>query len=112
MPLTIYKRGRFWWLTGRVPTRQGEQRVHESTGETDEAKANKVRLNRELRAQQEIDLDPKDFFTFAQAVEAYLQAGKSESYIQKLLEHFADTRISDMTGSGVRAAAKVLYPGA
>ncbi|TIR46147.1 MAG: site-specific integrase, partial [Mesorhizobium sp.] len=104
MPLTIYKRGRFWWLTGTVPTRQGEQRVHESTGETDEAKANKVRLNRELRAQQEIDLDPKDFFTFAQAVEAYLQAGKSESYIQKLLEHFA--------GSGVRAAAKVLYPGA
>ncbi|TIP00483.1 MAG: site-specific integrase, partial [Mesorhizobium sp.] len=59
-----------------------------------------------------MDLDPKDLFTFAQAVEAYLEAGKSESYIQKLLEHFGDTRISDMTGSGVRAAAKLLYPGA
>ncbi|RUV99371.1 MULTISPECIES: tyrosine-type recombinase/integrase [unclassified Mesorhizobium] len=112
MPLTIYKRGRFWWLTGSVPTRKGEQRIHESTGETDEVKANKVRLNREVRAQQEMDLDPKDLFTFAQAVEAYLEAGKSESYIQKLLEHFGDTRISDMTGSGVRAAAKLLYPGA
>lgn len=112
MPLTIYKRGRFWWLTGTIPTREGEQRVHESTGETDEGRANKVRLNRENRAQQEIDLDPKDRFTFAQAVDAYLDAGKSENFIRRLLEHFADTRISDMTGSEVRAAAKVLYPGA
>ncbi|RWB67613.1 tyrosine-type recombinase/integrase [Mesorhizobium sp.] len=110
MPLTIYKRGRFWWLTGTVPTREGEQRIHESTGQTIEREADKVRLNRELRAQQEIDLDPKDRFTFAQAVEAYLDAGKSENFIRKLLEHFAETRISDMTGSEVRAAAKVLYP--
>ncbi|TIT96437.1 MAG: hypothetical protein E5W43_21885 [Mesorhizobium sp.] len=110
MPLTIYKRGRFWWLTGTVPTQKGEQRVHESTGETDEAKANKVRLNRELRAQEEIDLDPKDRFTFAQAVELYLNAGKDERFIRLLLEHFKETRISNMTGSDVRAAAKTIYP--
>ncbi|RWH44924.1 tyrosine-type recombinase/integrase [Mesorhizobium sp.] len=112
MPLTIYKRGRFWWLTGTVPTQKGEQRIHESTGETDEAKANKVRLNRELRAQEEIDLDPKDRFTFAQAVELYLDAGKDERFIRPLLEHFKETRISDMTGSDVRAAAKAIYPAA
>jgi integrase len=112
MPLTIYKRGRFWWLTGTVPTKEGEQRVHESTGETDEAKANKIRLTREMRAQEEIDRDPKDRFTFAQAVELYLDAGKDERFIRPLLEHFRETRISDMTGSDVRAAAKLLYPGA
>lgn len=110
MPLTVYKRGRFYWLTGTVPTREGEQRVHESTGETDERQSNKVRLNRENRAQAEIDLDPKDRFTFAQAVELYLDAGKDERFIKSLLEHFKETRISDVTGSHVRAAAKAIYP--
>lgn len=112
MPLTIYKRGRFWWLTGTIPTREGDQRVHESTGETDERQANKARLNRENRAQAEIDLDPKDRFTFAQAVDLYLDAGKDDRFIKPLLEHFKETRISDMTGSDVRAAAKAIYPDA
>ena len=112
MPLTIYKRGRFYWLTGTIPTREGEQRVHESTGETDEKQADEVRVARESKAREELNLDPKDRFTFAEAVEAYLDAGKSEKFIGKLLDHFQETRISDMTGSGVRAAAKVLYPNA
>lgn len=110
MPLTIYKRGRFYWLTGFVPTREGEQRVHESTGETDERRADEVRLARENAARAELNADPRDRFTFAQAVEAYLDAGKSDRFILPLLEHFTDTRISDMTGSDVRAAAKALYP--
>jgi hypothetical protein len=59
MPLTVYKRGRFWWLTGTVPTREGEQRIHESTGETDEAAADRKRLNVENKARAELDLDPK-----------------------------------------------------
>lgn len=112
MALTTYKRGRFWWLTGTIPTREGEQRVHESTGQTDERQADKVRLNRESRAQQEIDLDPKDRFTFAQAVDLYLDAGKDDRFIKPLLEHFKETRISDMNGSDVRAAAKAIYPDA
>ncbi|BCH12023.1 hypothetical protein MesoLj131c_62810 [Mesorhizobium sp. 131-3-5] len=110
MPLTIYKRGRFYWLTGTVPTREGEHRVHESTGQTDERQADKVRLSRENAAQREIDLDPKDRYTFAQAVELYLNAGKDDRFVLPLLDHFKDTRISDMTGTDVRAAAKVLYP--
>jgi integrase len=110
MPLTVYKRGRFWWLTGTVPTRDGEQRVHESTGQTDERQANKVRLSRENRAQAEIDLDPKDLFTFAQAVELYLGAGRSDRFILALLDHFKETRISDLTGLTVRAAAPAIYP--
>lgn len=110
MPLTIYRRGRFYWLTGSIKTKDGEQRVHESTGEADEGEADKVRLSRETKARAELELDPKDRFTFAQAVENYLEAGKSESFILKLLDHFKEARISDLTGSDVRAAAKVLYP--
>lgn len=112
MPLTIYKRGRFWWLTGTVRTRDGEQRVHESTGETVEAKADDIRVERENKAREELKLDPKDRFTFAQAVDLYLDAGKDKRFILPLLDHFKETRISEMTGSDVRAAAKLLYPGA
>lgn len=52
----------------------------------------------------------KATFTFDEAVEVYLGAGKDDRFILPLLKHFRRTRISDMTGSGVRRAAKVLYP--
>ena len=112
MALTIYRRGRFWWLTGTVKAKDGEQRVHESTGETDEAAADAVRLSRENEAKAEFNLSPKDRFTFTQAVDAYLDAGKDDRFILPLLDHFTATRISDLTGSKVREAAKALYPGA
>lgn len=111
MPLTTYKRGRFWWLTGTIKTKTGEQRVHESTGETDEAAADEIRLSRETEAREDRQRDPKSLFTFAQATNAYLDAGKDKRFIAPLLLHFAETRISDMTGATVRAAAKKLYPG-
>lgn len=54
----------------------------------------------------------KATFTFTQAVKAYLDAGKDNRFIQPLLDYFKATRISDLTGSKVREAAKTLYPGA
>ncbi|MGX5830346.1 tyrosine-type recombinase/integrase [Mesorhizobium sp. 43Arga] len=112
MPLTIYKRGRIWWLTGSVNNRDGKSRVHESTGTADEAEATRIRIRREADAAEAIHADPKSLYTFAAAVNLYLDAGKDERFIGPLLEHFADTRISAMTGDSVRAAAKALYPGA
>jgi integrase len=112
MPLTIYKRGRFWWLTGSLKTKDGEKRVHESTGEADEAKADEVRLSRELEEREVRQLDPKLLFTFAAAVNDYLDAGKGDQYLAPLLQKFGTTRISAMTGAMVRAAAKEIYPGA
>ncbi|MBZ9774993.1 hypothetical protein [Mesorhizobium sp. CO1-1-8] len=111
MPLTIYKRGRFWWLTGTFKIKEGEKRVHESSGETDEAKAVEVRLNRELEEREIRQLDPKVLFTFAAAVNAYLDAGKGDQYFA-LLAKFGETRISAMTGAMVRGAAKEIYPDA
>ncbi|PWJ81572.1 phage integrase family protein [Pseudaminobacter salicylatoxidans] len=110
MALTVYKRGRFWWLTGTVRTYEGEQRVHESTGETDEDAAHEIRLNRENEAKRDRDLGPKARYLFEEAVEAYLNAGKSDRFILPILDHFRGTRISDMTGEMVRAAAIDLYP--
>ncbi|MET2828893.1 tyrosine-type recombinase/integrase [Mesorhizobium shangrilense] len=53
----------------------------------------------------------KATFTFSQAVKAYLDAGKDDRFILPLLDHFNTTRISDLTGSKVREAAKTIYPG-
>lgn len=112
MPLTIYKRGRFWWLTGTLKTKEGEKRVHESSGETDETKADEVRLSRELEEREIRLLDPKQLFTFAAAVNAYLDAGKGDQYLAPLLAKFGETRISAMTGAMIRGAAKEIYPDA
>lgn len=112
MPLTIYKRGRFWWLTGDVITFEGRQRVHESTGETDERAADEIRLNRENEARRDRELGPKARYLFEEAVNAYLDAGKSDRFILPLLEKFRGTRVADMSGEMVRAAARELYPNA
>jgi integrase len=110
MPLTTYKRGRFWWLTGTIRNHEGEQRVHESTGETDEAAADDVRLEREKEAKRDRELGAKGRYLFSEAVSYYLDAGKPEAFIPPLLDKFRDTRVADMSGELVRAAARELYP--
>jgi len=112
MPLTIYKRGRFWWLTGDLKTRSGAKRVHESTGQTDRDRADQMRFALEREAFDAFILGPKATYTFEEAVNAYLDAGKSDRFILPLLEKFRGTRISDMSGEMVRAAARELYPSA
>lgn len=112
MALEIYKRGRYWWLRGRIKTDSGEERVHESTGETDEEAADRIRVKREKDAQDALLLGPKATYSFIRAVDDYLDAGKSDQYLLKLLDHFSDTRIRDITGTDVRLAAKKLYPDA
>jgi integrase len=110
MALEVYPRGRFFWLRGTIETVDGEQRVHESTGQTDRGKANQVRITKEKQALDDLLIGPKATYTFAQAVQLYLDAGKDGRFLLPLLDHFKDTRISKMTGDDVRAAAKVLYP--
>lgn len=112
MPLTIYRRGRFWWLTGTVRTKDGESSVHESTGETEEKKADAIRQSREREAHEALILGNKAIYTFGMAAEAYIDAGKDDRFLEPLIEHFRDTRISDLSGTKVRQAAKELYPDA
>lgn len=109
MAITIYKRGRFWWLTG---VDAAGNRIHNSTGTTAEAVADLIRIDREKYGLDLKLLGPRATYTFAQAVDAYLDAGKSDQYLLKLLDHFQDTRIRDITGTDVRLAAKKLYPDA
>lgn len=50
--------------------------------------------------------------TFAQATDAYLDAGKPERFLLKILDHWKDTPLRQITGAAVRQSAKKLYPGA
>ncbi len=50
--------------------------------------------------------------TFAQAVEAYLDAGKSKWFLPKILDYWQDTLLRQITGEAVRQSARKLYQGA
>ncbi|MEZ5801991.1 MAG: hypothetical protein R3E51_00845 [Rhizobiaceae bacterium] len=109
MPITLYRRGRFWWLTGTDAT---GTRVHQSTGFTEKVQADQIRIQREKEGLDARLLGRKAVYTFAQAVEDYLLAGGDDHFLEKLVLHFGDRRISSLTGTLVRAAAMELYPAA
>src|SRR5690554_6228496 len=109
MAITIYKRGKFWWLTGYDAA---GNRVHESTGVTGEDEAEHIRIAREKEGLDLKLLGPKATFTFDQAAVAYITAGRDRKYLAPLIVEFGHLRISEMTGTMVRAAARKLYPGA
>lgn len=48
--------------------------------------------------------------TFASAAAAYMKAGGERKYLKRLLEHFGDTPISQITQARIDIAASVLYP--
>lgn len=50
--------------------------------------------------------------TFAQAATAYMKAGGERTYLRKLLEHFGETPVSQISQASVDSAAMGLYPNA
>lgn len=48
--------------------------------------------------------------TFASAALAYMKAGGERMYIKRLLEHFGETKLSQIDQAAIDAAALVLYP--
>ncbi|MCB1383243.1 MAG: tyrosine-type recombinase/integrase [Notoacmeibacter sp.] len=109
MPLRKYKRGRYWWLEG---TATGGDRIHESTRQVDEKVAEQVRIRREAQLLDVALMGEKATYSFAQAVNLYLDNGGQARFIRRLLEHFGETPLAKITGADVRAAAKAIYPNA
>lgn len=109
MPITIYKRGRFYWITGDDAA---GNRIHESTGLTDGAKADQVRIAREKEGLDLLLLGRKATYTFGDGAADYLAAGKDGRFLKPLILEFGDTAIAKLDGPTVRAAAKKLYPNA
>lgn len=104
--LTLYRRGRFWYVRGTIAGRP----IHQSTGETDQGSARQVRdqiVAQALRQGRGARFRP---LTFAGAVNLYLAAQKSDRFLLPLLDHWRDTPVAEITGAAIRQAAIDIYP--
>lgn len=96
-----------WQITG---TYQG-QRVRESTGTADKEIAEKIRLERERRILYEITgtgAGPVGR-TVADAIEAYLDKGGEDRYLDRINEILGKTPLADITQGLIDLAAQRAY---
>lgn len=105
MGLSIYKRGKFWWLTGNL----AGKRIHQSTGQSVEENADKIRVLRESEILGLLEAGSQGQTTFSVAVRAYCAAGNAMSLPPELQEFFGGIKIRDLPYI-VRATAKLLFP--
>lgn len=108
MPLTIKKRGQVWHYSGTVAGR----RLRGSTGTADKKLAERIAAEKEHRQWQRRLDGPGAGLTMAQAFISYLDAGKSDRFIDKIAAYWRDTPVSDVTAGAIRQAAMTLYPNA
>lgn len=108
MPLRLTRRdgSPHWYLHGTV----GGQRVRESTGTSDKAQAEAIRIRRESEIWNRRELGPKAVATFPEALNIYLDRGGEDRFVGKLLAHFKTTRLADIDQAAIERAARILYP--
>lgn len=108
MPLRVGKRGKagIWYVTGQLDG----ARYNRSSGSTrkEDAEALKARIEAEAW-QRRIHGKPSDLI-FAQAVAIYVGDGGSPRFLAKLVKHFKERLVREISGIDVRNAAKKLYP--
>jgi len=108
MPHEIFKRGKIWHYRGS--TAQG--RFRGTTRTTDKTIAQRVAAEAEAREWKHHLDGPGAHVTFANAANAYLDAGKSTRFLLKLSDHFKDTPLRNIGSGAILAAAVKLYPSA
>lgn len=106
MPLTLYKRGKIWHYRGTV----AGKRRRGSTKSEKKSIAEKIVAAIQNEAWQSFIVGPRATLTFADAAQAYRNAGRSTRFLDKLEEHWGETRIMDMTAGAIIAAANKIYP--
>ena len=108
MPHEIYKRGRFWHYRGTVAAR----RFRGTTGTTDKVLAQRIAAEAEAREWRSHLDGTAEVLTMAQAMLAYLDAGKSNRFLKKVSDHWKETKVKTITAEAVRQSAKKIYPDA
>ena len=116
MPLKLFKRktstGYIWHYRGKV----GSDYLRGTTGTASKADAARIAAEVEREHVKRGLAGPQDL-TFPEAVVLYEKAGKGQSrqdrmYITRLLEHWKDARVRDMTAGAIRQAAIEIHPDA
>lgn len=108
MPHEIYKRGKIWHYRGTAARR----RLRGSTFTEDKAHAQRIAAEAESRQWQSHLDGPGAHVTFAQASISYRSSEKSGRFLDRIEDHWKDTKISDITAGAIRQSAIKLYPDA
>lgn len=108
MPLKVHRRGKVWHYSGTVSGR----RLRGSTGTTDKKTAQRIASDVEQKVWQRRLDGPGQNLTMAQAFTEYLNAGKSDRFIEPLSHYFRDTPVAHITAGMIKQAAIQLYPNA
>lgn len=104
--LKLYKRGKVWWVDGIL----NEERVRESTRETELKDAEGYALRREGQARREAEFGPEAVLTFGAATGFYLDAGKSDRYLAPIFNRWESRLVKDIKPGTVHDLARELYP--
>lgn len=101
MPLKLYLRGDVWHYRGTVAGR----RLRGSTGVSRQNRETAQRVIAELEARAwKGRIDPGSVLTFAQAANLYIASGKPTRFVGKVLDHWKNTPVKDISGGRIREA--------
>jgi integrase len=106
MPLKIYKRGGVFHYRGTVAKR----RLRGTTGASNKETALRITAEIEDKAWKRRLDGPGAILTFAQAAIKYRAAGKPTRFLEKIEDHWKNTRVQNITPGAIRDAALTLYP--
>lgn len=109
MPLKLVRRPKSpnWIMRGTV---RG-QGIEETTGTSNKAAAEAIRVQREAELLNESVYGKKATVTFAVAALDYLEHGDGESrFLKKLVDHFGTTLLQKIDQHAIDLVAKKLYP--
>lgn len=106
MPISLYRRGTIWHYRGTV----AGQRLRGSTGTAQREIAEQIVSQLEDRAWKSHLHGPQTVLTFAQAAILYRDAGKPHRFLERIEDHWRNTRVADITPGAVRQMAITIYP--
>jgi integrase len=108
MPLKLYRRkgSDIWHYRGTV----AGKRLRGSTRTSDKDRALRIAAEKDAR-QWTSHLDgPAAVLTFANAAALYMKAGKQTRFLRKLIKHWNNTPVKEITAGAIRQSAVTLYP--
>lgn len=100
-------RSPYWYVRGTV---KGGERILESTGTTERARAEEYRVKRESEAWDRNALGYVKPANFSDAVSAYVLSKGKNRFLRKLVDHFKERPLPEIGQVEIDFAARVLYP--
>lgn len=106
--LKKYAKSPYWQVRGTVAGKL----IHQSTGTTDRAIAEKFRRKLEKETYDYFALGETLPATFADAVTVYAKKGGEKKYLTRLLDYFKEKPLKDIGQQEINDAVEALYPSA